>query len=116
MGLGAPTVEYDFSLACDDEGTLGSRSGSRWRYETFTVPSRGLYNLTIVPEPPGEGDTHVSLIQCGTSCFDDDASTAQVSYDGRNTCLEEGTYLMRMKREDGSAGGFYFFAEPVGFC
>ena len=37
-GMGGETVEFDFDLPCDDEGTLGTRSGERWRYETFAVP------------------------------------------------------------------------------
>ncbi|MBV1862531.1 MAG: hypothetical protein KUG77_29180 [Nannocystaceae bacterium] len=114
-GVGAPAVEHDYSLQCEDEGTLGTRSGRRWRHETFVVQERGLYNLTIMPTPASLG-SRVVLEQCGTSCFDEIFSSVQEAYDNVSVCLDEGTYLMRIKRDDGSAGGFHFSARPVGWC
>ncbi|VAX40316.1 hypothetical protein MNBD_PLANCTO03-1551 [hydrothermal vent metagenome] len=114
-GVDAPTVEQEFSLRCDDEGTLGTRSADRSRYETFAVQDRGLYNLTIMATPASSGSL-VVLEQCGTSCFDEVFSSVQEFYDHESVCLDEGTYLMRIKRDDGSAGGFNFSATPVGLC
>ncbi len=109
------TVEQELSLQCDDEGTLGTRSGRRWRHETFVVQDRGLYNLTIVPTTESSGSL-VVLEQCGTSCFKEDFSSVQEVYAHEPVCLDEGTYLMQIKRDDGSAGGFHFSATPVGLC
>ena len=115
-GAGATTtVEQELSLQCDDEGTLGTRSGRRWRHETFVVRDRGLYDLTIMATPAALGSL-VVLEQCGTSCFDEVFSSVQEFYDHEPVCLDEGTYLMSIKRDDGSAGGFHFSARPVGLC
>lgn len=109
------TVEKEISLQCDDEGTLGNRSGRRWRHETFVVQDRGLYNLTVMPTTESSGSL-VVLEQCGTSCFEQDFSSVQEVYDDEPACLDEGTYLMRVMRDDGGEGGFHFSARPVGLC
>lgn len=114
-GMGADAVEHDFDIACDDEGTYGNRSGKRWRYETFTVPERTVYSLTIKPNS-STTRSFVVLEQCGTSCFEDGFSSAQESYDGIPVCLDEGTYAVRMMLDDGTSSGFQFSATPIGWC
>lgn len=114
-GMGAETVEFDFDLPCDDEATLGTRSGERWRYETFTVPERTAYRLTLTPNVEG-ARSFVVLEQCGTSCFDDDFSSALESYEQELACLDAGTYVVRLALDDDTAQGFHFSARPVGWC
>lgn len=107
------TFESSIELPCDDERTLGSRSGSRWRYETFFVPERRLYNLTISPENDATS-SHVILEQCETSCYDQDYSSALTSYEEESVCLDAGTYLMRLKVS--GTRSFEISATPTGTC